>query len=134
MEAIHKLKVLTAQMLKFGLVGILNTLITLAAIYISGNVFNANYAVANVIGYLLGFLNSYVCNKLWTFKSMGSVKKETVRFIAVTVICYLLQLGFLVVLKEVLGINKNLAQLMAMVFYTFINFLGHRYFTFRKNN
>jgi putative flippase GtrA len=131
-KALNGLKALAAQMLKFGLVGVLNTLITLASIYIASNIFNAHYIAANAIGYTLGFLNSYICNKLWTFKSKGPVRSETLKFIAVTGVCYLLQLVFLVILKEGMGINKDMAQLVAMVFYTFINFLGHRYFTFRN--
>lgn len=133
MIALNGFKALAAQMLKFGLVGIVNTLITLAVIYIASSIFHVHYIAANVIGYTLGFLNSYICNKLWTFKSKGPVRSETLRFIAVTGFCYLLQLGFLVMLKEGVAINKDLAQLFAMVFYTVINFFGHRFFTFSSN-
>ncbi len=56
------------KFLKFGLVGIFNTLITIIS-YIILVKFGMNYLVANIISYLIGVANSYYWNKNWVFQS-----------------------------------------------------------------
>ncbi len=120
------------QAVKFGLVGLLNTGITLLIIFILQNLLHINYKAANFTGYLLGFINSFFWNKIWTFNSNGPVQIESILFIAVFGVCYILQLAVLILLKENLKINVNIAQILGMIFYTSISFLGNKFITFRK--
>lgn len=117
---------------KFGLVGVLNTLVTLAVIFLLKEVLGVFYVIANWIGFVFGVLNSYFFNKIWTFKSKNPVKGEAVLFFAVTGVCYLIQLGALVLMKEVMKIPFFWAQLIAMVIYTGFGFLGNNFVTFRS--
>lgn len=128
----YDLKEFIKQFFKFGLVGILNTLITLAVIFLLMHFSPASYVIANAAGYILGFINSFILNKTWTFKSKGPVGKESIGFIIVFAVTYGIQLGVLVYLKENLKVDAHWAQVIAMVFYTGINFLGNKLFTFRK--
>jgi putative flippase GtrA len=57
------------QILKFIIIGLLNSLITLAIIYFLFNIYKMDYRIANAVGYIIGFINSFIWNKLWTFKS-----------------------------------------------------------------
>ena len=50
------------KLLKFGLVGIFNTLITIISFWILLK-FGMNYLIANTIAYLIGVANSYYWNK-----------------------------------------------------------------------
>ena len=65
----EKLKALFVQAVKFGLVGVINTLVD----YLSYTLllfipfFAENYVLAQIIGYSLGLCNSLVLNKRWTF-------------------------------------------------------------------
>ncbi|UJS15925.1 MAG: GtrA family protein [Candidatus Jettenia sp.] len=123
--------VLIRQFLKFSFVGVLNTIITLSTIFIFMKLFNTRYLTANIIGYILGFANSFILNKKWTFHSNKSCKREIISFIVIFLICYELQLGLLILLKEVLLTPIGIAQVLAMVFYTGLNFLGNKFVTFR---
>lgn len=120
------------QLFKYGIVGIVNTIITLATIFILMELLKVNYIVSNLVGYGLGFANSFIMNKLWTFESRGRLPREIVFFILIFLVSYALQLILLVILKEKLGIAAEISQVMAMVFYTIISFIGNKRFTFRK--
>ena len=119
------------QFIKYGLVGVLNTILTISIIFIFMKLLNASYIISNAVGYLFGFINSFILNKIWTFKSKKSIGKESFYFILIFIICYSFQLVFLVILKEKLLVNPEYAQIIAMVFYTIINFTGNKFITFR---
>ncbi|MGO9020604.1 MAG: GtrA family protein [Syntrophobacteraceae bacterium] len=118
--------------MRFGIVGVLNTGITLTVIFVLMKGLMVHYVLSNWIGYLLGFLNSFVLNKKWTFRSKGNVGLEVVLFVAVFGLCYLIQLGALVLMKEKMSINTDYAQLLAMPVYTSVNFMLNKLVTFKN--
>jgi putative flippase GtrA len=120
------------QFFKYGLVGISNTLITVSVIWIMMELLDYSSNVSNVAGYLAGFVNSFVWNKQWTFKSSDSWAGSAFRFSAVFGICYLLQFVFLNYLDRHLLIRPFTNQLLAMVFFTAINFPMNKFLTFKE--
>ncbi len=95
-------------------------------------VLRVHYALSNVVGYLLGSINSFVLNKKWTFRSKGSVGLQGVLFAALLCVCYLIQLGVLVFMKETMGIKADYAQLLAIAVYTGSNFTLNKLVTFKN--
>jgi putative flippase GtrA len=91
-----------------------------------------SYLIANAVGYVLGFLNSFILNKLWTFRSNKPFAREGMFFILMFAICYSLQLLFLIFLKEKLQISPEYAQVIAMIFYAILNFAGNKMITFKS--
>jgi putative flippase GtrA len=126
------LKKSLTQLIKFALVGVMNTLISLGIIYLLMNLFHMDYRVSNVIGYLAGLINSFIWNRNWTFKSQGHPVKEITLFILVFGISYGLQFLFLNFLVQIIELNPNLAQPTAMIVYTLINFILNKTITFQN--
>lgn len=120
------------QIIKYGLVGVMNTLITAVVLFTLMNCFGVSYTTSNAAGYIAGFINSFIMNKLWTFKeNQLPTIKQFIRFTAVFVFCYFIQRGLLIFLVEELAINKNISQLIGMVFYTLISFILNKLFAFK---
>lgn len=126
------LRTTMVQAFRFGLVGLINSGITLTVIFVVMKGLGLHYALSNIIGYMLGFLNSFVLNKIWTFRSRGNVGLEGVLFVTVFGVCYLMQLGALVFMKETMGVEADHAQLLAMVVYTGLNFTLNKLITFKN--
>ncbi len=101
------------QAIRFGIVGVLNTGITLAVIFVLMKVLGVHYALSNVIGYLLGSLNSFMLNKKWTFRSKGKVGLQGVLFGALLCVCYLIQLGALVFMNTTVRLISEQIQLVS---------------------
>ncbi|HPO50009.1 MAG TPA: GtrA family protein [Spirochaetota bacterium] len=120
------------QAFKFGLVGVLNTAVCFVVIFFCLKILKFTYVVSNVLGYMFGFINSFVFNKIWTFKSRKNPLKESLFFILVFIISYLIQLGFLVFFKKVCGFGVEISQIISMVIYTFFGFIGNKLITFRE--
>ena len=130
-KAIKNDRELRIQFLKFIVVGVLNTLISLSVIYVL-MLFEVGYKYANLFGYIAGVTNSFIFNKTWVFKSDKNMIKEMFMFLIVFVICFGLQYVILLTLVETCGINKYLSQLLAMGSYTVANFILNRLITFKK--
>jgi putative flippase GtrA len=129
---INKIKSLLNNVkIRFLIVGCLNTLVgylTYALlIYI-----NINYLIANTISTIIGITHSYIWNRLFTFKSNNSIKKEIFKFISVYFISYILGLLNLYILVNILGTNEYIAGIINIFITTIISWFGHRYFSFRR--
>ena len=118
-------------MIRYGAVGVLNTLITAVVIYIVQELMGWRPVPSNVLGYAAGLLNSFILNSRWTFKSAYSWRK-LVGFALAFGVCYLLQLLVLLWLGEATGIPAYPRQLIAMVVYTGANFLLNKFLVFKK--
>ena len=67
--------------LKYNLIGILNTLISLLVVWILYQLFSLNLILSNFLGFVAGAINSYLCNRIWNFKSQNKKRSEVIRFI-----------------------------------------------------
>ena len=120
------------QFFKFLIVGCINTGLSLAVIYILQNGFDVKYTKANLIGYILGVINSFFWNKLWVFqKKDGKFVREALLFLLIFGICYSLQYICLIVFVEELYLSENWSQLFSMGIYTIANYILNRCITFK---
>ena len=119
------------QFIKFGLVGCLNTGITYGVFILLFRVLRINEYLANTTGYIAGLVNSFLWNKLWTFRSRSVKINELVLFAAVFGVSFGIQMVLFHILIKA-GIRKETAELPAMICYTLINFTGNKFLTFRK--
>lgn len=121
------------QLVRFGIVGVINTLITLIVIYILQELLHVKYTAANLAGYIAGVINSFFWSKLWVFKKLNSnFMREAVLFLVSFGICYGIQFVALLLLVEVLHMVDTWAQLVSMVVYTLCNFALNKCITFKK--
>ncbi len=120
------------QLIKYGLVGVVNTILTIIILFVLMNIFGVSYKISNAVGYVAGFLNSFIMNKLWTFnQNQTSTIRQFLKFTLVFAVCYLLQLGLVILFVDGLHVNKNISQIIGMVFYTLIGFIFNKLFTFK---
>jgi len=119
------------QVLKYSLVGIGNTLITWVVIWLLNDILGFSYIIANPIGYVAGLINSFIWNKNWTFKSTQKVSSSVIRFGVVWLICYLLQLWLVMYLREILTMEDKYITIIGMFFFTVINFILNKFYTFK---
>lgn len=78
--------------IKYNLIGIMNTLISLVVVWILYQWLEWNLVLSNFLGFVAGGVNSYCCNRVWNFKSENKKGAEIGRFIIVFVVAYTLNL------------------------------------------
>ena len=120
------------QAIKYGVVGLSNTLITMIVIWVMMKLLDCPEGLSNLTGYVAGLLNSFIWNKQWTFKGSDTGwRKGAARFAIAFVVCYALQYALILVLNAQLTIDHYYNHLIGMVFYTVINFLANKFYTFK---
>ena len=135
------------QLLKYGVIGVFNTLITLVTFYLLNTKLELSYGISNVTGYVLGVINSFLWNRNWVFKTKNDFKRELALFVIGFLICLALQLFVSWILLEVVGwkdlrddiipffpmqkAGQNIVMVLAMVAYTLANYAYNRFVTFR---
>ncbi|PEY34073.1 sugar translocase [Bacillus cereus] len=120
------------KFLKFGLVGIFNTLITIIS-YIILVKFGMNYLVANIISYLIGVANSYYWNKNWVFQSNSKNLSIFLKFMIVNLIVLAFNTISLFILVDKLLYNEFIAQIFAIGIGMMINFFLNKIWTFNQS-
>lgn len=120
------------QLIKFGLVGALNTLVDFAVYQLLVRL-GLHYALAQCVSYSCGLLNSYFFNSRWTFrKERKYTKQEFLRFLAVNLCSLGLSVLLLRLCYEVLAIQSDLiAKALVTPFVMLINFIANKLFVFK---
>lgn len=144
------------QLIKFGLVGIGNTLIDMVISTVLSIVLAIPFTggwtvyVSKVVGYCAGILNSYILNSRWTFKEeRRQDAREIISFIAVNLGVLLVSLGLIWLFTNALHIDdwwmslglpqwitkiingERACMLLSTCICIIVNFVGNKLFVFK---
>jgi len=114
---------------RFGVVGIINTMAGLTIIFVAKWLGGLGDVMANLVGYGVGVMISFVLNRQWTFGHVGPRGAAFVRFVLVLTVAYMLNL--LTVLGAIsVGINGYMAQAMGIIPYFAFSYLASKHLVF----
>jgi glycosyltransferase involved in cell wall biosynthesis len=116
--------------IRYLIVGVANTLIGLGIIYLTMYFLQLDLVHANMIGYSVGILVSFVLNKSWTFKSQSHVVSSFLRYLLVLAIAYIANLETVLYANSHFALNPYISQALGIIPYTLLGFIGGRYFAF----
>lgn len=131
-------KLMDGTVPRFLLVGVINTLVGCGAMFLLYNLAHWSYWLSSAANYVLGGVVSFFLNKYFTFRKRAWSWGQAVRFAANVVLCWLLAYGLAQPLVRRLltgwpvNLQENAAMLAGMCLYTALNYLGQRFFAFRK--
>jgi putative flippase GtrA len=122
-----------AAMLKFGIVGLLNTGVDFAVFTVL-TLWDVPLLIAQCISYACGVLNSFIMNRTWTFQHRGQYTRQLIKFIAVNLLTLLITYGLLVFFNRYVGWTMLFSKLIATGMSLIVNFAGSRLWVFRETN
>lgn len=121
------------QLVRFGLVGASGYVVNLAVFALAVHSLGVGYRVAAVIAFVVSVLNNFWWNRHWTFAARdGHAGFQAARFFLVSLVAFGFSYGVLVALVEGAELPKVLAQALAIVAATPLNFLGQKLWSFRR--
>lgn len=127
---------------RFALVGLTNFFVSLAVFYLCYRLLLAwdvpalrndalgPAAVANVIAYLAGMVNSFLWNRSWTFRARGKVVPQAVRFVVVNLVSLALGTAAMHIFVDQRGFPELAVFLPLAVVITLLNYFGSKLWAF----
>ncbi len=121
------------QFVKFGIVGVSNTLLSFAVYTLLLKVFGVWYIAASAIAFTVGAVNGFLLNRRWTFREHVGDALTPVRWTVVQGCGLLTNLGLVALLVEAGGLDELIAQACATAIVTVLTFAANRAWTFRMH-
>lgn len=124
---------------RFVVVGVLNTIVGTAIMFVFYNVFHFDYWISSAANYFFGSILSYFLNKYYTFSYRKKEWKSAIRFIVNIVVCYFIAYGIAKPTMSWLlsgatkAVQENIAMVFGMGLFVVLNYFGQRFYTFRVN-
>jgi putative flippase GtrA len=120
------------QLAKFGVVGTTGYIVNLAVYALLLNAANLHYVAAATGSFLVAASWNYMWNRNWTFRAQrGHFGIQGLRFFIVSATVYGANIAVLAALVSA-GLGKIVAQAVAVVLVTPLNFLGNKLWSFRR--
>ena len=118
------------ELLKFCFVGATGYAVNLAVYAVLLDLAGVHYISAAVGSFLVAVTSNYTWNRLWTFRAQrGGVAYQGMRFLIVSTVALLANLTVLHFLVT-LGLGEFVAQAIAIVLVTPVNFVGNKLWSF----
>ena len=128
------------EVIHFGMVGVINTLMGWVIMAVLYNLIHMNYWLSSGISYFIGSVFSYHANGKLTFKVENKDKWLPWRFALNIIVCYLAAFGAAQPLVRYLLASQpavivdNVAMVLGMCIFIVMNFFGQKLFVFRRKN
>ena len=122
---------LIKQFIKFGIVGLSNTFISLTIYYVL-IYFKVNYIIANTVAFIISVLNSYYWNSKFVFKKSqeGNLKPLLKTFMSYGT-TFILSTMLLFIMVEYLNISEVIAPILNLIITIPLNFLLNKFWAFK---
>jgi putative flippase GtrA len=118
------------QLVKFCVVGGTGYVVNLAVYTLLLDAAGMHYISAAVGSFLVAVTNNYTLNRVWTFRAQrGGVAYQGMRFLIVSTMALVANLAVLHGLVT-LGLGEVVAQAIAIVLVTPVNFVGNKLWSF----
>ena len=132
------LSLFDAKLLRFLIVGVINTLVGMAIMFGLYNLAHCSYWVSSAANYILTSILSFFLNKYFTFQNKEQSLSQVLRFVVNIAVCYGVAYGVAKPLCRALlasasvTVRDNVSMLVGMVLFTGLNYLGQRFFAFKS--
>lgn len=127
---------LVIQFIKFGLVGVSNTVVSMAIYYLFLWIDESLYMIGSILGAVLSILNAFIWNDLFVFTGNSRDFRSVMSRLGKTYISYggtsLLSNVLLWLEVTLLHVSKVYAPIVNLLVTIPLNYLINKFWTFRK--
>lgn len=126
----HKFK--NIEFIRFCIVGLFNTCVNYGVYLVSMLALKTHYLIAGAIGFLSGAFVGFFLNRKWTFQAESTPTRLIILYLLVN----LASLGINTLVQycvvHLLSVPELYSQIFGIMITTITNFIGVKFFVFRK--
>lgn len=124
--------IVVKDMIKFGLTGAVSTVLDVGTLNLFFIVVHTSLYLSTFMGFIAGTINGYLMNNFWTYRRLGKKAnpKDFIKLAMVGAVGLGLTELIMFILSGKVGLNYNVAKLIAIVIVFFWNFFAARRWAF----
>ena len=132
------LSLVDQKLLRFIIVGCINTVVGTAIMFGLYNLASCSYWVSSAANYILTSILSFFLNKYFTFQNNEKSLGQLFKFILNITVCYLLAYGLAkpvvswILQNQSRSIQDNCSMMVGMGAFVVFNYIGQRLIVFKK--
>ena len=127
------MKKLIIQLIKFGIVGVIATLIDLAVLMVLKEILDVDVLAASAVAFSVSVIANYILSMLFVFESRGNSKvKEFLVFVVLSIGGLLLNQFIMWIGTEIMTAYYLWVKAFALVFVPIYNFITRKIFLEKK--
>ena len=121
---------LIAQIMKFGVVGIIAFFIDFGVLVLLTEVFGVQYLISTTIAFIVSVIFNYVASMRYVFKRKDDIsrRREFIIFVALSVVGLILNDMFMWLFVEMVIIDYRIAKIVTTVLVAVWNFVTRKIF------
>ena len=127
------MKKLIAQLIRFGIVGVIATIVDVGLLVFLQEVVHIDVLVASALSFSVAVVVNYILSMLWVFKSKGESRiKEFIIFVSLSIGGLLITQLVMWLGTEVMSIYYLAVKIFAIIFESAYNFVTRKIFLEKK--
>lgn len=126
-------KILSPEFLSYLVVGGLTAIVYFGFIALSVEVFELDYRVGVTVAYVLAVSFHFLANRKFTFRAVNNqLMHQSIRYLGVLMINYLITLGVVSFLVGRLGVSTYLSAAISIVVTVSVGYFASKFWVFRN--
>ena len=132
------MKLIDAKLVKFLIVGVVNTAIGAGVMFLLYNLAHCSYWISSACNYIVGGVVSFFLNKYFTFKNTQKSLRQIGLFVFNLAVCYMAAyvlakwMIYRMFANQSENMKDNIALFLGMCIYTGLNYIGQRFVVFQE--
>lgn len=124
------------EIIRYGIFGVLTTLVNFIVFFYFDTVLESPYLLANLLAIILSIIFAYITNKKIVFKSQTDTVKETffefVNFISFRLVSGIFDMVSMYLLIDGIGIDTNISKVLTQFIVVLSNYIFSKLFVFKN--
>lgn len=125
-----KTRKLLIQIFKFGIVGVIATIIDWFVFYLANDIFKIHYAISAILSFTVSVIYNYTASVKWVFdvNKEKDPKNNFILFIVLSIVGLILTLIIMSIGVDILKINAMLMKIISTAIVMVFNFITRKMF------
>lgn len=120
------------EIIRYIIVGVLTTLISISTYALFARLIGFNYLVSSIISWIFAILFAYFSNKIFVFKSNNRILTELINFVGYRVLSLFIDILIMFILVEILKIDDLVSKVLVQFIVLALNYIFSKIFIFKN--
>lgn len=127
-----RLKFLTNEIIRYLIIGVLTTIVSLVTYYILSRILCVNYYFSNILSWICAVAFAFFCNRIIVFRSTSNILLSLAKFLVTRIFSLLEEMALLWFMLEILVVNDLISKFIIQFIVIVTNYVTGKFLAFKS--